>query len=61
MRIKICGMSDQRAVDAAARLGVEFCGFVFHAGSPRNITALQAAALDTHGKSLSSLLLDMEV
>ena len=49
MRIKICGMSEQRAVDLAAALGVEFCGFVFHAPSPRNVTARQAAALDTHG------------
>lgn len=49
MRIKICGMSSQRAVDAAAALGVEFCGFVFHETSPRNVTPHQAAALDTHG------------
>ena len=29
MRIKICGMSEQRLIDEAAALGVEFCGFVF--------------------------------
>lgn len=49
MRIKICGMSDQRAVDAAARLGVDFCGFVFYEKSPRNITPHKAAVLNTHG------------
>lgn len=49
MRIKICGMSEQRVMDEAAALGVEFCGFVFHAPSPRNVTAVHAAALDTHG------------
>ena len=49
MRIKICGMSDQRAIERAASLGVEFCGFVFHEKSPRNITPLQAARLDTCG------------
>ena len=49
MRIKICGMSSQRAVDVAAELGVEFCGFVFHEASPRNVTPHQVSALDTHG------------
>ena len=49
MRIKICGMSDQGAIERAASLGVEFCGFVFHEKSPRNVTALQAARLETFG------------
>lgn len=49
MRIKICGMSDQRRIDEAAALGVEFCGFVFHEKSPRNVTPQQVSLLDTHG------------
>ncbi|WP_295639037.1 phosphoribosylanthranilate isomerase [uncultured Mailhella sp.] len=49
MRIKICGMSEQTLIDEAAALGVEMCGFVFHAPSPRNVTAHEVAALDTHG------------
>lgn len=49
MRIKICGMSSQPVIDEAAALGVEFCGFVFHGPSPRNVTPRQVAALDTHG------------
>lgn len=49
MRIKICGMSDQRRIDEAAALGVEFCGFVFHEKSPRNVTPQQVSRLDTHG------------
>ena len=49
MRIKICGMSDQRVIDEAAALGVDMCGFVFHEPSPRNVTAHEVAALDTHG------------
>ena len=49
MRIKICGMSEQRVIDEAAALGVDMCGFVFHAPSPRCVTARQAACLDTHG------------
>ena len=38
MRIKICGMSEQRLIDEAAALGVEFCGFVFYEPSPRNVS-----------------------
>ena len=49
MRIKICGMSDQRVIDEAAALGVEFCGFVFHEPSPRNVTSRRVATLDTRG------------
>lgn len=49
MRIKICGMSEQRCISEAAALGVEFCGFVFHAPSPRNVTPGLVASLDTHG------------
>lgn len=49
MYIKICGMSDQAMIDAAAALGADMCGFVFHEPSPRNVTAALAARLDTHG------------
>lgn len=51
MWIKICGMSDQSAIDKAASLGVNMCGFVSYPPSPRNITAEKAALLDTHGMS----------
>ncbi len=49
MWIKICGMSEQRRIDEAASLGVDFCGFVFHEKSPRNVTPSQVSLLDTHG------------
>ena len=49
MRIKICGMSEQDLIDEAAALGVDMCGFVFHAPSPRNVTAHRVSSLDTHG------------
>lgn len=49
MWIKICGMSDQAAIDRAAALGVDFCGFVSYEKSPRDIDAEHAARLDTHG------------
>ena len=51
MWIKICGMSDQTAIDSAASLGVNMCGFVSYSPSPRDITAEKAASLDTHGMS----------
>ncbi|MGE9985900.1 phosphoribosylanthranilate isomerase [Desulfovibrio sp. SGI.169] len=45
MLIKICGLTRQEDVDEAARLGADFCGFVFHSGSPRHIAPEQAARL----------------
>lgn len=49
MWIKICGMSEQAAIDRAAALGVDLCGFVSYSRSPRDIDAEHAARLDTHG------------
>ncbi len=48
MQIKICGMSDQAAIDKAASLGVDLCGFVSYPPSPRDIAAEKAALLNTH-------------
>ena len=42
--IKVCGMTDARAVDAALAAGVDAIGFVF-AASVRNVTPQQAAQL----------------
>ena len=47
MRIKVCGLTRQQDADAAARLGATFCGFIFHAASPRRITPQAAAAIHT--------------
>lgn len=58
MRIKICGMSEQRLVDHAAGLGVDMCGLIFYPPSPRNITPAQAAALDTHGMARVGVFVD---
>lgn len=43
--IKICGINSAEAADAALSAGADFCGLVFHAGSPRNLNAEQAASL----------------
>lgn len=49
MRIKVCGLTRQSDVDAAARLGASFCGFIFHPASPRSISPAAAAALESGG------------
>mgnify|MGYP001551913356 FL=1 len=43
--VKICGINSPEAADAALSAGADFCGLVFHAGSPRNVNAEQAASL----------------
>ncbi len=51
MRVKICGINDAAAFDAAADAGADWIGFVFAPASPRAVTAAQAAALSArlHG------------
>lgn len=44
MKIKICGMTDERAVEAAVSAGVDALGFVF-ADSPREVTPKRAQEL----------------
>lgn len=44
--VKICGMRDQDALDAAAP-GADMIGFIFAPGSPRGISPADAARLDT--------------
>ena len=47
--VKICGMREQHALDCAAALGVDFCGFIFAPESPRAISPEAAAGLDSRG------------
>ncbi len=44
-RVKICGLSESAHVEAAARAGAAYCGFVFFAKSPRNVSLEQAYEL----------------
>jgi phosphoribosylanthranilate isomerase len=43
--VKVCGLTSEAALGAALAAGVDAVGFVFHAGSPRNLTPARAAAL----------------
>ncbi len=45
MRVKICGLNSNIAVEAAVSASAAYCGFVFFAKSPRNLTIAQAAEL----------------
>lgn len=38
MKIKVCGVSDAEFAHAAARLGVDYLGFIFEPSSPRFVT-----------------------
>jgi len=44
-RIKICGLTREKDVDAAVAAGTDAIGFVFYPASPRYVTAQRAAEL----------------
>jgi len=46
--IKICGISTPETLDAAITARADYCGFVFFAPSPRNLSLAQAAQLSAH-------------
>lgn len=43
--VKICGVTTEEAVNAAAAAGADAIGFVFHGPSPRSIAPVRAATL----------------
>jgi phosphoribosylanthranilate isomerase len=45
IRVKICGLSERRHVEAAVAAGARYVGFVFFPKSPRNLAPAQAAVL----------------
>lgn len=48
--IKICGISEPRALDAAIKGRAAYAGFVFFPPSPRNVTPIEAAALSARAE-----------
>ena len=45
VKIKVCGVRDAAFAVAAAKLGVDYLGFIFEPSSPRHVTAGQAAEI----------------
>lgn len=43
--VKVCGTNDSAFAAAAARLGVDYLGFIFEPSSPRHVTVGQAAEI----------------
>lgn len=50
-RIKICGIRDTKALDAAIDARADYAGFVFYEKSPRHVSLEQAAALSTRAQN----------
>lgn len=50
-RVKICGIRDRDALDAALNAGADLVGFVLYPRSPRNVSLEQAAALADHARA----------
>ncbi|MFC2969272.1 phosphoribosylanthranilate isomerase [Acidimangrovimonas pyrenivorans] len=45
IRVKICGLRDAAAIEAAAQAGAAYLGFVFFAKSPRHLSIAEARTL----------------
>ncbi|WP_272911005.1 phosphoribosylanthranilate isomerase [Falsiroseomonas oryziterrae] len=58
MIVKICGINDPVAMDAAAAAGADLVGFVFFPPSPRAVTPAQAAAIAAPGPGKVGLFVD---
>jgi phosphoribosylanthranilate isomerase len=50
VRVKICGINDPAAIDAAVEAGADWTGFVFFPPSPRYVTASRARELAARHK-----------
>lgn len=53
VKVKICGLKDIVAIDAAIEAGADFIGLVFYPASPRHVTIEEAAWFAEHIKSRS--------
>lgn len=53
-KVKICGIKDERTLDAALMGGADYVGFVFFEKSPRHITFEAAKTLSIRARKLAS-------
>ena len=60
MIVKICGIKDADAMEAAAAAGADLVGFVFFPPSPRAVTPAQAASIARPGPAKVGLFVDPE-
>jgi phosphoribosylanthranilate isomerase len=56
--VKICGINDPAAMEAAADAGADLVGFVFFPPSPRSVTPAAAAAIARPGPGKTGLFVD---
>ena len=60
-QVKICGISDAAALDAALKAGADFVGFVFFPPSPRNVNLDEAMTLGARvGKKVQKVALTVD-
>lgn len=58
--LKVCGITREEDARAAAEAGAHWCGFIFHAPSPRGCSAPQAAAIRTPGLARVGVFVDQD-
>jgi phosphoribosylanthranilate isomerase len=56
LKVKICGLSTESALDAALDAGADMIGLVFHAASPRYIGVGRAAALAERARGRAEIV-----
>jgi phosphoribosylanthranilate isomerase len=56
MIVKICGIKDLAAMDAALEAGADMVGLVFFANSPRNVTPLEAEKLAARARGKAKVV-----
>ncbi len=61
MLLKVCGITRQQDADILMELGIDMCGFIFHAGSPRSLVPTAAAHLHTGELGRVGVFVDQDV